>query len=731
MTCPSPGARLPCRPRGLAAAIALTLLPLPVLALADELPPPLSPKVLDTVQVTADTDGSTESTRAYTTDAMATATGMMLSVRQTPQSVSVVTRQQMDDRGLQTTADALSTAPGISVTRSDANRYSFSARGFDISNFQFDGVATPVLSPWNFGENNLDMVVFDRIEIVRGATGLMTGAGNPSAAVNYVRKRPTRDFSASGGISLGSWDFRKAYADVSSPLSASGAVRGRLVVAQAEGDSYTSGLGTTARTVYGVVSADISEDTGLIAGVSHQGNDNRGFGSGFALFHSDGSRTHFDRSVSATAPWARMKTDTTTGFIDLNHRFGNQWQVRLSYSQSHTDMAMKHLYRGGYPDRETGAMPSGNSFTRYDGPVRRNAYTVTVSGPFALFGREHSASLGWMASHDEVALGQYRALAPLPAPASFFDWHGPGTAEPTWASTTTQADDLDQRQSGAFAVARLSLADPVHAIVGARLGNWKTDQTYFGAVRQYRHRNQFVPYAGLVWDLGDAFSAYASYTSVFRPQNNRNEAGVILDPVTGDSYELGIKGSWLQERLNGSVAVFRTTQDNLAEATGNLVEGSTQPAYRAVRGATVQGLELELAGELADGWNLGGSYTTFVAQDAQGHAINTAKPRNLFKLFTTWRLPGSWNRLTLGGGVDWQNRMYQLATAPGNRRVQVEQPGYALVNLMARYAFTPRLSAAVNLNNVFDRVYYSQIGFYNQGWYGAPRNVMFSLQMRY
>ncbi|MEX7641056.1 TonB-dependent alcaligin siderophore receptor FauA [Stenotrophomonas maltophilia] len=718
------------RPCALASAIGTTLV-LFNAAHAAERTPSVTPSQLPTVQVTADLDGSTETSRSYTTDSMGTATGLSLTSRQTPQSVSVVTRQQIEDRGLLSTTDALATAPGISVTRSDANRYSFSARGFDIDNYQFDGVVMPVLSPWNFGENNLDMVVYDRIEIVRGANGLMTGAGNPSAAVNYVRKRPLREFAASGGISLGSWDARRAWADVSSPLSREGRVRGRLVAAQAEGDSYTAGLDSTAKTLYGVVSVDLGEDTGLIAGISYQGNDNRGFGSGFALFNADGTRTRFDRSVSATAPWARMTTDTRNGFFDFNHRFGNDWQARVSYSRSHTDMEMKHLYRGGYPDPVTGAMPNGNSFTRYDGPVRREAISASLTGPFQLFGRQHTASIGWSRSRDEIALGQYRALAPLPPLTSYLDWHGPGTPEPTWASSKTQADDLDNHQSGAYAVARLSLADPLHVIVGGRMSNWETDQVYFGTKRKYRYRNEFVPYAGVVWDFNGYSSVYASYTGIFKPQNNRNESGQILDPVSGRSYELGLKGSWLQERLNASAALFRTQQDNLAEATGGLVEGSTQAAYRAVKGATVDGLELELAGEPLPGWSLGTSFTTFIAQDAQGRAINTAKPRSLFKLFTTWRLPGAWDRLTIGGGVDWQNRMYQTATAPGNRRVPVEQPGYALVNLMARYQFSSNVSAAVNINNLFDRHYYSQIGFYNQGWYGAPRNVMFTLKVGY
>ncbi|MCG2606505.1 MAG: TonB-dependent receptor plug domain-containing protein, partial [Achromobacter sp.] len=95
--------------------------------------------------------GTTEGTHSYTTDAMNTATGLTLSPRETPQSVSVVTRQQIEDQGLRDTGSILASAPGISVTRSDSNRLSFSSRGFSIDNFQFDGLNSPILSQWNYG----------------------------------------------------------------------------------------------------------------------------------------------------------------------------------------------------------------------------------------------------------------------------------------------------------------------------------------------------------------------------------------------------------------------------------------------------------------------------------------------------------------------------------------------------------------------------------------------------
>lgn len=684
---------------------------------------------LQAVTVTA-SPGVTENTRSYTTDAMSTATGLSLSIRETPQSVSVITTQQMEDRGVQNVSDALQTAPGISVTRSDTNRYSFSSRGFDIDNYQFDGVVTSILSPWNFGENNLDLAVFDRIEIVRGATGLMTGAGNPSASVNYVRKRPLRDFAASGGVSIGSWDYKRVYADVSTPFTENGKVRGRVVAAYSNGNSYTSLQDASVRTLYGVVTADLTSNTELTGGVSFQANANNGYGSGFPLFYSDGSRTDFSRSVSNNARWARASAETTTGFLDLSHRFANDWKARAVYTQSITDYSQKHIFRGGYPDRNTG-LGTQNSFSYYDGHVRRNNIDLSLSGPFQLLGREHQFSVGWRQSEDHVALPQYRALAPLPAVGSYFAWGDSPVAEPNWSSTRSQADDLDNKQSGAYAVARFSLADPLHLIVGGRISNWETDQVYFGTARKYEHKREFVPYAGLIFDIDETFTAYASYTEIFKPQNNRTEAGDILDPVTGKSYEIGLKGSHFGGLLNSGISLFRTEQDNLAEATGNLVTGTTQSAYRAVKGAKVNGVELELAGEVATGWNVGTSYTTFVAKDANDNPINTSKPRSLFKLYTTYRLPGELNRLTIGGGVDWQNRMYQLATAPGNRRVNVQQGSYALVNAMARFDFTDKVSATLNVNNLFDKKYYSQIGFFNQGWYGAPRNVMLSLRAQY
>ncbi|MBR8652222.1 TonB-dependent siderophore receptor [Achromobacter sp. Marseille-Q0513] len=676
--------------------------------------------------------GTTEGTNSYTTESMSTATGLTLAPRETPQSVSVVTRQQIEDQGLRDTAAILSSAPGISMTRSDSNRYSFSARGFAIDNIQFDGLASPILSQWNYGSTDMDAAIYDRVEVVRGATGLMTGSGNPSAAVNFIRKRPLRDFAASANVSVGSWDYLRGEADLSVPLTENGKIRSRFVAAYSQSDSNVTFLDSRRRTFYGVVSADLTPDTVLTASVEYQRSISNGFGSGFPLFYSDGSRTDFNRSVANNARWARQDTETTTYFVDLTHRFANDWKLRAAYSHNDGDYRMKQVYRGGYPDRVTGAISQRPNFANYDGVRKRDDIHLSLNAPFQLFGLRHEVAVGWMSIDDHSDIQQYAMVGPAPAIGSYFNWRQDHIQEPTWSGAKSPADDVRTKQTGTYVVGRFALAEPLHLIVGGRWSDWDTNQVSFGRASKYKISKQFTPYAGLIYDINSTYTAYASYTEIFLPQNARDTSGSILPPVDGKSYEIGLKGAYLEGQLNASAALFQTRQNNLAQVIpGSSVPGfPTMQASRAVSGAKVEGIDLEATGQLMPGWNVSASYTHFTAKDADGKPINTSHPRSLFKLYTTYRLPGDLHRLTVGGGVDWQSRMYQSAASPrGN--VDVEQGSYALVNLMAKYDFSKRVSATLNVNNVFDRKYYDQIGFFSQGWWGAPRNVMLTLRAQY
>ena len=207
----------------------------------------------------ADRAGTTEGTGSYTARGPSgVATGLALSVRDTPQSVSVMTQQRMEDENLTSISDVLARVPGISTSALGTERSNANARGYPITNYQLDGVSTHTefLGLDALPTQSIaDMALYDRIEVLRGASGLTTGAGDPSGIVNMVRKKPTAQFQGSAEASVGSWGNRRGVLDLSSPLNASGSVRGRLVAVHQEGDSHIDFYSKKKDVLYGVTKA--------------------------------------------------------------------------------------------------------------------------------------------------------------------------------------------------------------------------------------------------------------------------------------------------------------------------------------------------------------------------------------------------------------------------------------------------------------------------------------------
>ena len=158
----------------------------------------LQVQTLDKVEVVGDElSNVTENSDAYAIKSMGTATKFNLSNRETPQSVSVISRQRMDDFGLTNLNDVLGNTTGIIVEQVETNRAYYNARGFDIKNVQLDGVSIQNSEASGIVKGDMDTVIYDHVEVVRGANGLSTGSGTPSATINLVRKRPTEEFQAS------------------------------------------------------------------------------------------------------------------------------------------------------------------------------------------------------------------------------------------------------------------------------------------------------------------------------------------------------------------------------------------------------------------------------------------------------------------------------------------------------------------------------------------------------
>jgi len=172
--------------------------------------------------------------------------------------------------------------------------------------------------------------------------------------------------------------------------------------------------------------------------------------------------------------------------------------------------------------------------------------------------------------------------------------------------------------------------------------------------------------------------------------------------VIGKNYEVGVKSDWLNSRLTTTLSVFRTELDNAPVDTGRFSD-SGSAIYETTDGVVSRGVEFEINGALNDNWQMTFGGTTYIAKDSKGEAYNSQLPRTSFNLFTQYRIP-QFDKLTLGGGVNWQSKTWKDIGGPeGNGNWRVRQGSYALVDLFARYDVTKNLSLQANLKNLFDK----------------------------
>ncbi|SFR85840.1 outer-membrane receptor for ferric coprogen and ferric-rhodotorulic acid [Stenotrophomonas maltophilia] len=663
-----------------------------------------------------------ERAEGYSVRRTSAGTRFDLTPREIPQSVSIISHQRIEDQNLDDIIDVLANTTGVTSTQSDSERTEFYARGFYIDSYQFDGLPTQMVQNWSYGDSGLDLALYDRVEVVRGATGLLSGAGNPSASVNLIRKHAdSAELTGSVSVNVGSWGRTRTTVDVGSALNASGTVRGRVIGSYLDTDAQMDRYNQHKTLGYAVIDADLTPDTQLSVGYDYQQKRANGATwGGFPMLFSDGSATGYDESFNASPNWTYWDTTSKRAFATLQHAFSNGWKFKVGATHDETKADDKLFYPAyndwtsgaSFFDRTTGTGISPSAGF-YNTERKVNAVDGYVDGPFRLFGREHQFMAGLSYNKREYAnYGDYQIGGPGQSwdPfTSYLGWTG-DISEPNWNPLALASEGTITQKAGYMAT-RLSLADPLKLIVGARYTDWKSEGE--GADRSHKVT---TPYAGLVLDINDTFSTYAAYTEIFQPQTLKDRNGSYLDPVDGKSYEVGVKGAWFDNRLNASLAVFRIEQDNVGQATGEPVQGSQNEfAYRAARGTVSRGFEFELNGELAPGWNATFGASRYVAKDANDADINTNLPQTALKLFTSYT-PQSLQALTVGGGANWQNRIYYAVPAYG----RIEQNGYALVSAFVRYRISPEFSVQANLNNLLDKQYLSQINGY--GAYGDGRN---------
>ncbi|WP_349970596.1 TonB-dependent siderophore receptor [Pseudomonas caspiana] len=659
---------------------------------------------------------TTEGSNSYTTGEMATATKLPLTMRETPQAVTVITRQRMDDQAMTSINDVVRAAPGLFLNYANGpGRQSYMSRGFDIDNLMYDGIPSGYNGVSVGVQPNLAM--FDRVEVVRGATGLVTGAGNPSAAINLVRKRPLAEQKVTLTGAAGSWDDYRGELDASSPLNDSGTLRGRVVTSYRDANSFIDGVEEDHGLFYAVTEADLNEDTTLTVGFSHQ-KDKTNYFWGSSMIGENGHHLDLPRSYNPGTKWENKDQETNTVFAELRHRLANDWKLQINANYAEQNA----LFSGSYQSRWATDRELQRTVYQAANDENQAGLDAFASGPFEAFGRTHELVVGASKRIYDMTNQDYD-------PYNFFYWPL-NAGKPNFIHTTTTREVTTQ--DGVYMTTRLNLADPLKLILGGRLDWYDYDNR--DGDGDYKVTRNVTRYAGLIYDLDDHHSAYVSYSDIFTPQSAKDTSGTPLKPIVGKNYEIGIKGEYFDGALNASMAVFRVDQENrgVTVVVPDCPQSSCSEASGEIRS---QGIDFELQGALTENWQVGGGYTyarTHTIKDASApqnvnQRFDTDLPEHLFKLTTSYHFQGPLEKLRVGGNVSWQSRMYNDIDLADGGSYRLEQGGYAITDLMAGYEVNKNLDLQLNANNVFDRKYYSSIANssdYGGDIYGTPRNMM-------
>jgi len=695
-----------------------------------EAEPPSATSTLAPVLVTGAYHAQTEGTQSYGSS-MATIGKTEQALKDIPQSVTVVTRKRLDDQNLSTISEVLENTTGVTISEVADGGRNFYSRGFKITNIQYDGV--PLSRSFYAVGNSFtgSTAYLDRVEVFRGAQGLFEGAGQPGGSVNLVRKRPTAETQVLMEGRAGSWDHVGGMLDAGGALNADGSLRARAVLDLDSKSSFIDVVKERNTNLYFALDYDLSPSTTVGAGVLVSRLRSTPFFGGLPRY-SDGSSLGLKRSTFLGADWNQWDRDETQVFADLTHRFNSDWRVNVAATYVKETSLTSALDATGAVDPVTLMGPMRNAWN-YDKSAEHIGFDANVNGRFTVLGMAQDLTVGVsmsrLTSKDRIEyasnylpLDVFHPNPHVPKPDSFPDSQRTSRYEP-------------HVQKGIYAQLRSSLTEDLTLVSGGRFSwfesRYTTQAATWDDVSTAKASAEFTPMVGLVYALTPQWSAYASYADIFEPQTATTLDGSILKPIVGANYEVGVKGELMDGKLNTSFALYRIDQKNRAVQdyeAGPVCNGGY--CSRAAGKVRSQGFEAEMSGELMRGLQVAAGYTfnsnKYLSDpDREGQTFSEETPRHLLRLWSEYRLPGQLNRLSVGAGVNWQSALT-------NSISKVRRPSYSVWNARVAYDVTSNWTAALNVNNLFDKVYYEYPGYVeNRNNYGAPRNMMLTLRGRF
>lgn len=665
-----------------------------------------------------DASADTEGTNSYAAGAVTVAGKEPMSLREVPQSVSVITRQQMNDQNMNTVWDALTFAPGVTVVANDPSQGQYHARGYAL------GVMNDGMPAYNglSGYQQFDLAIYDRVEVLRGPAGLFMGSGNPSGVVNMVKKRPRSEAGVAWSTSYGSWNNKWAELDVTTPLNESKTLRFRGVLAGRDREFFYDDADEGKGLGYGIVEYDLTPRTLLtVAAVQQKYSGSSWMGN---PAYTNGSFLNVPRSTNVYPDWAVLEWDTREYSASIEHRFANDWLFKASVSRRDQAFHFNDAYPTTGVDPATMTATYAQRDAYYD--YQRDAFDIYLNAPIHAFGLKHNLLVGY--NYDGFSSENVRGTGPNITNVPILD---PNSVLPHPNIPLTLGGISITEQSGFYGQARIKLAEPLTVIGGARLTDFnsksrnKEPAVPTAWAQGAQAEDEFTPYGAVILDITREVSLYGSYADIFIPQTQMVWPSGTLPPRIGAQYEAGIKGEFFNKTVQTSLAYFDIKD------TGRAYSDTAHPGYYIALGEVAsKGIDAEISGRVLPGLDVMAGYTylkTEFLKDAsnQGLAISGWYPEHTFKLWAKYDFQeGPLDRWSIGAGVIALSDTANSITAP-----QRIQPAYAVVNTLVGYEFDDNVLATFSVNNIFDEAYYVRLGGLNTyNTYGEPRNYMLTVR---
>lgn len=637
----------------------------------------------------------------------------------TPASVQVVPQKVIKDQGATSVRDITRNVSGVNFAESSGNRNEqFIIRGFVAENGIFrNGFREDTFST----RTQTELANIDRVEVLKGPASILFGRSDPAGIVNFVTKKPSREPFYEIGFTAGSFDFYRPTLDSSGPLTQDGNLAYRLNASYENAGSFRNGVNSERFFVAPTLSWQLTDDTDLTLEFSYL-NDTQPVDRGLVVL-SNNKVADIPFSTFLGDPDISANFEETRTELALNHRFSDNLSLRtlLRYSTA------TETHAGVTSQIDFGAESEDDqNFPTIENNDNRSFFeTFTIqsdlTAKFNTGSLEHTVLFGV-----EYFTG-FQSFLIEQRSTGIIDIFNASAFEPTDEPFDLIAEgEFTTESFGIFLQDQIAILDNLKLVIGGRFDTVDTaEEDFIGDEVFEANGDAFTPRFGIIYQPIEPVSLYASFSQSFFPSFGTSVDGEPFEPTRGTIFEIGVKTEIIKDKLFSTLALYDTTQTNVATADPDNAGFEIQTGKQ-----NSQGIELDLQGEILPGWNIFAGYAYADAKVTEDNDIPignrlTNVPEHKFNLWTTYTLQeGALSGLGFGAGV------FYVGERAGDLDNSFFVDDYVRVDA-AIYYERDNYRFALNFKNLFDADFIEGTGGRVELQPGAPFTVLGTVSWRF